>query len=370
MTGAVDRRRLAAPPSGIDTPFVYIDLDVVRSNIAAMQAALSNAGIRLRPHVKTHKSVRIGRLQLEAGAVGITVATVGEAEVFAAAGFDDIFIAYPIWAAGPRAERIRSLHEQVKLRIGFDSAEAAERLGLAVEGSGRALEVLIEVDCGARRSGVDPRAAGEVAGRAQRYGLRVVGVFTYAGHGDRSLEARSRGSDDEIDALDRAAASLRQAGIEPKVVSAGSTPTALLSARAPVTESRPGEYVFYDEKKVRLGVCKPTDVALFVATTVVSTAVPGQVIIDAGHKALGREGSPELGYGNVPAIPGSFLRSLNEQHGYLAIPEDARRPNIGEVLTIVPNHACPIVNLFAEYVVTEHEGVVARWPVDARGHLS
>lgn len=355
------------PPEGIDTPFVYIDLDVVRSNIAAMQGALASAGVTLRPHVKTHKSIRIGRLQLAAGAAGITVATVGEAEVFAAAGFDDIFIAYPVWAGGPRGRRIRELHERVRLRIGLDSADAAEQLARAVAGSTRWLEVLVEVDCGAHRSGVDPQAAGELAVRAERHGVRVVGAFTYAGHADRSPEIRSQGAADELAALERAAGSLREAGIEPLVISAGSTPTALLSARAPITESRPGEYVFYDQNKVRLGVCEPADIALFVATTVVSTAVPGQVIIDAGHKALGREGSPDLGYGNVPAVPGSFLRALNEHHGFLQVPDGAVRARVGDVLAIVPNHTCPIVNLFDEYIVIERGTVVDRWPIDARG---
>jgi D-serine deaminase-like pyridoxal phosphate-dependent protein len=138
---------------------VCIDPSVVVANIERMQGAMSMQGIGLRPHIKTHKSLRIGRLQIDAGAKGITVATVGEAEVFAEGGFDDIFLAYPAWAGGSRGKRIRELHERVSLRVGFDSVEGAEQLARATRGS-RSLDVLVEVDCGARRSGVAPSEAG------------------------------------------------------------------------------------------------------------------------------------------------------------------------------------------------------------------
>jgi D-serine deaminase-like pyridoxal phosphate-dependent protein len=338
------------PPEGIDTPAVCVDLSVVVANIERMQRALTARGVRPRPHMKTHKSLRVGRLQVDAGAKGITVATVGEAEVFAAGGFDDIFIAYPVWAGGSRGKRIRELHERVSLRIGIDSVEGAEQLARATRGAGP-LDVVVEIDCGARRSGVEPTEAGRLAVAAARAGLRVVAVFTYAGHGDRSPEARIAAADDEVSGLSAAVESLRKAGVEPIDVSAGSTPTALLSARGPVTESRPGEYVFYDYNKVRLGLCDLADIGLVVATTVVSAAVHGQVILDVGTKALGREGSPERGYGHVPAVPGSVLRLLNEHHGYLSVPDDAARPKVGDVVALVPNHACPVVNLFDEYVI-------------------
>jgi D-serine deaminase-like pyridoxal phosphate-dependent protein len=353
-------------PEGIETPAVCLDLAVVLANVRRMQQALSAQGLRVRPHVKTHKSLRIGRLQIDAGAQGITAATVGEAEVFANGGFDDIFIAYPVWAGGSRGKRIRDLHERVSLRVGFDSIDGAEQLARAARGA-RPLNVLVEIDCGARRSGVPPSEAGPLAVAAARLGLRVLGVFTYAGHGDRSPEARLAAANDEVTELARAVESLRRAGFVEEEVSGGSTPTALLSARRPVTESRPGEYVFYDQNKVALGICQLEDVALVVATTVVSTAVPGQVILDVGTKALGREGSPDRGYGHVPAVPGSFLRLLNEHHGYLTVPDEVTRPRVGDVLAIVPNHACPIVNLFDEYTVLQDGREVDRWPIDARG---
>jgi D-serine deaminase-like pyridoxal phosphate-dependent protein len=364
---------LPEPPQGIETPAVFIDLDVVDANIKRMQAALSNSGVSLRPHIKSHKSVNLARRQLEAGAVGITVSSVGEAEVFAEAGCDDIFLAYTIWAGNPRrARRIRSLHEKVgSFSIGVDSVAGAQQLALATQGSSRPLRVLVEIDSGAHRTGVPPQEAGGLAAECLRLGLDVAGIFTYAGHAGKSREARPEGAGDEVRAAEQAVASFSAKGIPVGIVSAGSTPTAVISSRAPITESRPGEYIFNDADNVRLGTCESlADVGLLVASTVVSTAVQGQVIIDAGTKVLGREGNAEKGFGLVPSIPGSLLRLLNEHHGYLSIPDGVVRPSVGDVLTVVPNHACPVANLFDEYVVTQGGSETGRWPVDARGHLS
>ncbi|TDE88592.1 amino-acid racemase [Occultella glacieicola] len=335
-----------------------------------MQATISARGVNVRPHVKTHKSVRIGRMQIEAGAYGITAASVGEAEVFAGAGFDDILIAFPVWADAPRAARIRALHERTTLSIGVDSEEAASQLAAAVRGAAHPLDVFIELDCGARRSGIPAESAGDLAVACARLGLNVRGVFAYAGHGSRSREARLSASEDEVAAVRIATERIAARGLDIEVLSAGTTPTAGLSARAPVTEVRPGEYVFGDVNNVLLGSCSLDDVALHLAGTVVSTAVPGQVVLDVGSKALGREGSPERGYGWVPGVPGSFLRLLNEHHAFLTVPPEVPRPAVGDVLAIVPNHVCPPVNLFDEYAVVRAGVVVDTWPVDARGHLT
>ena len=357
-------------PADLETPAAVVDLAVVRSNIEAMQRVASTAGVALRPHVKTHKSVAIGRLQREAGATGITAGTIGEAEVFAAAGFDDIFLAYPVWAGGRRGERLRDLHDRVRFRVGLDGPEAADALAAAMHGSPRRLQVVLEVDCGAGRSGVPPERAGDLARHAARAGLDPIGAYAYPGHGDRSPESRRRASDDEVAALAVALEAMRAGGFEPIVASAGSTPTAALSGRPPVTELRPGEYVFNDFGKLRLGACGAADLALWVPTTVVSDAVPGQVIVDAGTKTLGREGNDTIGYGRVAGPPHGVLRRLNEYHGYLAIDEGSRRPAVGDVLAIAPNHVCPVVNLFDELIVHEGGRIAGRWPVDARGHLA
>jgi D-serine deaminase-like pyridoxal phosphate-dependent protein len=369
----VMRDRFHAALSEIETPAVLIDLDVVDANIRRMQVAMADRGVDLRPHVKSHKSVNLALRQLAAGATGITVSSVGEAEVFADAGFDDIFLAYTIWAGSRRrAERILRLHDGVRsFCIGVDSIAGAQQLADATRGSLRPLRVLVEIDSGAHRTGVRPQEAGELGVECQQLGLEVAGVFTYAGHAGKSREARVEGAADEVRAVEEAIASFSIQGIPAAIVSAGSTPTALISARPPVTESRPGEYIFNDADNVRLGTCESlADVALLVAATVVSTAVDGQVIIDAGTKVLGREGNLEKGFGLVPSIPGSSLRLLNEHHGYLSIPDGVPRPCVGEVLTVVPNHACPVANLFDEYIVMQGGSLLGRWPVDARGHLS
>jgi len=364
-------RDVATPavPPGVATPAILLDLAVVDANIDRMQAHARSSGLDLRPHVKTHKSIEVGRRQLAAGAAGITAGTMGEVEVFAAAGFDDIFFAYPMFATRERAERLRRVRDVARVRVALESRPAADALAAAF-GRSDPLEVVIEVDCGARRCGVVPSEAGELGAYARSVGLEPIGAFTYPGHGDRGPDAPEQASRDEVDALATAAASLRAAGIEPVVLSGGSTPTASRSARAPLTELRPGEYVYNDLGKLRLGACGVGDLALFVAATVVSDAIPGQVIVDVGTKALGREGSEQRGYGTAPAVPGSVLTKLNEYHGYLAVPDGVPRPRVGEVLAIAPNHVCPAVNLFDDMLVHEAGRVIGRWPVDARGHLT
>jgi len=356
-------------PPGVVTPAILLDLAIVDSNIARMQDLALTAGVALRPHVKTHKSLAIGRRQIEAGAAGITAGTMGEVEAFAAAGFDDIFFAYTVFATRARVERLRRVRQVARLRVGLDSRPAAEALAAGFAGLDP-LEVVIEVDCGAHRCGVPPEAAGEVGAYARSLGLLPVGAFTYPGHGDLDRDAPARASGDEIAALTTAADALRAEGIEATVLSGGSTPTSALSARRPLTEIRPGEYVYNDLGKLRVGACGPADLACFVAATVVSDAVPGQVIVDVGTKALGREGSVERGYGTAPTVAGAVLTKLNEYHGYLAIPTGVRRPAVGDVLAIAPNHVCPVVNLFDDMLVHAAGRPVGRWPIDARGHLS
>jgi D-serine deaminase-like pyridoxal phosphate-dependent protein len=350
-----------------DTPEPIAVLDTLQSNVARMQAFADARGLDLRPHVKTHKCIEVGRLQADAGASGITAGTVREAEVFAAAGFTDIFLAYPIWAAGSKAGRIRHLAESIRLRVGVDSGAAIDRLAECMHGAPSRLEVVVEVDCGAHRSGVAPEVAGELARYAAKVDLEPVGVYTYPGQGGSSRDARKPAADEQLAALETAVQSLLADGIEPVVVSAGSTPTVEYSDRAPITEIRPGEYVFGDLDNVGLGACAEDQVALFVAATVVSDTMPDHVIVDVGTKALGREGSPEKGYGRALGVSDGRLLKLNEYHGFLAVdPND--RPAVGTVLPIVPNHVCPVVNNFDELVVTDTAGAnLERWAVAARG---
>ncbi|HET6706632.1 MAG TPA: amino-acid racemase, partial [Amycolatopsis sp.] len=205
---------------------------------------------------------------------------------------------------------------------------------------------------------------------ARNRGLGAAGVFTYPGHGSSGPEARERAARDQEAALTTAVRGFRAAGLTADVVSAGSTPTVEFSTGGPITEIRPGEYVFGDLDNSRLGACTEDQIALFVAATVVSDWVPGQVILDTGTKALGREGSPERGFGAVAGTKG-VLAKLNEYHGFLAWPDGADRPAVGTVVPVVPNHVCPVVVNFEELIVTDSAGTsLRRWPVDARGFLA
>ena len=362
---------IATPlPDGLDTPALVIDLDVVERNAGRLAGAMAERGIALRPHAKTHKSIELGRIQLAHGAIGLTVGNLGEAEVFAAAGFADLFIAFPVWAVGAKATRLRALHDddQLDLSVGFDSVEGAERLAAAVAGLSRPLPVLLELDPGNRRSGARPENAGAIASAAARAGLEVRGLFTHGGHGYRSREATISAGEDEVLALSIGRDALRAVGIAPTVISAGSTPTQYSAARSPVTEMRPGTYLLGDRQQWALGAQPSDGLAAVVAATVVSTAVDGQVVIDAGAKALTKDVAPYLeGHGAIPAYPGAVIERVSDYHGVVRIPAGTTAPALGEVVAIVPNHICPVVDLRDGFVATRDGSVVGTWPVDARG---
>lgn len=360
-------------PGGLDTPCLVIDLDVVEANARRLDDQMRARGVALRPHAKTHKSVELARIQLAAGATGITVGTLGEAEVMADGGIDDVFIAYPVWAVGPKAERLAALHgrNDLTLSIGFDSVAGAQRVAAAVDAAGsggRPLRVMLEIDPGNGRTGVEPARAGAIAGAARDLGLDVIGLFTHGGHAYRSRNAIAGAAADEIRVLGVAADAFRAAGIEPRVISAGSTPTAMAAATDPVTEIRAGTYLLGDRIQVELGASPPDGVAIAIAATVVSTAANGQVVIDAGAKTLTKDRPDYLtGFGALPAYPDAILERVFDYHGVVRIPDGTRRPSLGEVVTVIPNHCCVVVDLHDEFVATRSGEIVGRWPVDARG---
>jgi D-serine deaminase-like pyridoxal phosphate-dependent protein len=339
------------------TPYVWVDEQRLDANIAAMQAFCADSGIALRPHAKTHKSLTIARKQLEAGAVGLTVATVGEAEVFAdvlAEFGKDVLIAYPV---ATDAGRIRRLAARVPVIIGVDSARGIHRAAEA------GVAVSIEIDCGLRRSGVAPDRVGELVSVALSCGVGVVGVFTFPGHGYGRDGARSQAAADEARALAAAATSATAAGVSSPVVSGGCTPTATLAHADVVTELRPGVYVFMDAGQVAIGTASLDQVALGVRATVVSAAVPGQVVLDAGAKLLGMDRPPWVdAHGYLPAYPHARLARIWEHHGVLEVPAGSPAPELGEQVDVIPNHVCATVNLVDEFVVGD-----VTWPVNARG---
>jgi D-serine deaminase-like pyridoxal phosphate-dependent protein len=354
-------------PEGIDTPTVIVDLDVLERNITTWARRMAEQGVGLRPHTKTSKCIEVIRRQVDAGAVGLTVATLGEAEVLADAGFTELFQAYPLWAGRPeRARRLRALHERVDLMVGVESVEAAAALGRAIAGSERPLRVLVELDPGLHRSGVRPDEVVTIARAAHDAGLDVRGAFTFGGHGYAACDAAPTAGDDEVRTLDLAAELLTAAGFEPSVLSAGSTPTALHSARGPVTDERPGTYVFQDSQQVTLGVASLGDVAMVVAATVVASHADGRFVLDTGSKAIAADRPVwAKGHGRVPAYPDAELRSLSEHHcvGWTTGP----RPKVGEVVAVVPNHACVVVNLVDTLTVVREGVIVDEWAVASRG---
>ncbi|MCI2974703.1 MAG: alanine racemase [Ferrimicrobium sp.] len=354
-------------PDDIATPSLLVNLEAVDANAKRMAQQLSSKHITLRPHTKTHKSVDLARLQYSFGANGISVATIGEAEVFAAAGFDDIFVALPVWCTAKIASKLNQLATMAKLRIGVDSIAGAQALATQIDRSDQ-IEVMIEVDSGQHRTGVRPNQAGQLAHGCQSRGLSVRGVFTHGGHSYQGRDAVERAAADEISALTIASESFSDQGLTPTVVSAGSSPTALHLGGV-VTEARPGTYLFNDRQQVALGAALPDQVAAVVATRVISTAVPGQFVIDAGSKALVGESSTLVaGYGEIRDLEGAIVTRLSEHHGIVSF--DGTPPPVGTLLQVVPNHICTVINLFDQYLTLRGSSLAEPIRIDARGHLT
>ncbi|HKD12380.1 MAG TPA: alanine racemase [Thermoanaerobaculia bacterium] len=356
----------------LETPAVLVDLDVLERNIARQAERARAAGVKLRPHGKTHKTPEIGRMQLTAGASGLTLAKTGEAEVFADSGFDDLFLAYPIVGAD-KAKRLLALSDRIRLRVGADSVEGAATLSPAFGAAGRRLGVLLKIDTGLHRVGVAPERALETALRiAELPGIELAGIFTHAGHAYRQetpegIEAVAR-SEGEI--LVAAAEVLRREGLAISELSVGSTPTAAHAMKvAGVTECRPGNYVFHDLSQVSLGACALSDCALTILATVVSVAVPGHAVLDAGSKTLSTDPLRPRASGHGLVQGGaSRLSSLSEEHGVVEIgPGESFR--VGQRVRVVPNHACVVTNLHDRIHAVRGGRVEAVWKVAARGRV-
>lgn len=357
---------------GLSTPAVVVDLDVLERNIRRMAARAREAGVRLRPHAKTHKCPQIGRLQRAAGAWGLSLAKVGEAEVFADAGFDDLFVAFPV-VGEDKGRRLLALSDRARVAVGVDSVEGAQTLAAPFHAAGRTLEVLLKVDVGYGRVGVLPERAVDVATRiAELPGLRLRGVFTHAGHG---YLAETKAGVEEIARLEgerlaAAAADLRAAGLDVDEVSVGSTPTAALAMRVPgVTECRPGNYVFHDASQVALGTCSVEDCALTIVATVVSVPAKDRAVVDAGSKTLSSDPLRPLagGYGQILGRA-SRIEKLSEEHGVVAVAE-GESFRVGERVRILPNHACVVANLHDRLVGVSGDHVEAVLTVAARGRV-
>jgi D-serine deaminase-like pyridoxal phosphate-dependent protein len=329
----------------LDTPALFVDLDVLERNIARMQEQCRAWGVALRPHVKTHKIPEIAQMQLDAGAIGITVAKLGEAEVLPG---EDVLVAYPI--VKQKVSRLRELAKTRRVKVAVDSVDVARNL--------KGIATLVEIDVGVGRCGAQsPEQAVAIAQACSDF----QGIFYWPSWLD---EVGFQAACVKIDAV---LAALEAGGFEAKIVSGGSTPGAAKTPLIPrTTEIRPGTYVFYDASSLAAKVCVEADCALRVLTTVVSTAVPGQCVIDGGSKTFSSDQTVGVGtFGHFIGRPWT-MRKLNEEHGYVEIDG---KPRVGERVWVVPSHVCATVNLHDEIWYGRSGRVEGSWKVAARGKV-
>ena len=357
--------------ASLDTPALLVDLDIMERNLARAAAYAAEHGLALRPHVKTHKSPYVGARQVALGSAGLTCATPFEAEVMSAVT-DDILVAYP--PVGPaRAARLAALPRAVRLTVALDSPQAIAEIAHAAARAGREVSVYVELDLGMHRVGVPGiEEAIALAGRVRDHpALDFAGLAFYPGHvrepvGDQDAKLRTL-SDALAAALDR----FRAAGVTARVVSGGSTPTLWRTHEVEgVTEFRPGTYVYNDRTTAALAACDLDDCALTVLATVVSTAVPGQAVIDAGTKSLGREpmlGVDGEGFGQLLEHPEVRVQRMSEEHGVLDLTATAWQPRVGERIRVIPNHVCIVVHLNDVVHGMRNGALEMSWPITARG---
>ncbi|ARU61937.1 hypothetical protein CBW65_13530 [Tumebacillus avium] len=363
-----------------DTPQVVVHRGRLQDNIASMAAFARQHGVQVRPHVKTHKTWEIFAMQQAAGAVGLTCAKLGEAEVFLQRGVKSVLVAYPL-VGTRKLERLFELMTRfpaAEVQTIVDSPERAAELAQAAAAQGVELPVWVKVDSGLRRVGVSPGApAAELVREVRKLsGLRLLGLLTHAGHayGAASYEQVAEIGAAEAGCLLETAELLAAEGVTGLGISVGSTPTVKVSGAVPgVTEIRPGNYVFYDATQVRLGVATPEQCALRVLTRVVARPEAGRIVIDAGAKTLaldkGAHGSDAVaGHGLIVGHEGAVIERLSEEHGVVRIAEDSPI-RVGDVLEIIPNHSCPVANLTDELTAIGEDGSLETWNVIARGKM-
>ena len=367
----------ASEISGLEaTPALVIDHEIVERNVTRLADYGRDHGIGIRPHTKTHKSLRMAALQVAAGAVGLTVAKVGEADVMAEA-HNDLLVAYPV-VDPHRCRRLAELaRREVTVRVAVDSREAVDALNAAAKEAGSTIGILADIDVGFHRTGLQsPAATLELAQHIDRAGsaLRLDGIFFYPGHVWSPVDQQAA-EFGRIDALLSETIDLWKAsGFAASIVSGGSTPTAFQAHLVKSqTESRPGTYIYNDMNTVRGGFCVLDDCAAGIVCTVMSTAVPGKAIIDAGTKTLTSDRNvkfPDAGHGHVIEHPEASIVRLSEEHGELDVTQCPRPPRVGERVMVIPNHICPCVNLQDRAWLRQGDGTLEPLLIDARGRLS
>ncbi|WP_424631095.1 D-TA family PLP-dependent enzyme [Bradyrhizobium sp. SYSU BS000235] len=344
------------------TPALVIDMDRVERNIARIQAICDTAGVANRPHIKTHKSPFLAQLQIQAGAQGITCQKLGEAEVMADAGLDNILISYNL-IGEEKVARLGALLARTNVTVAADNAVVIAGLSNAGISAGRPLPVVIECDTGRKRAGVETPAeaidlAKQIAGTP---GLSFAGFMLYPT--ETGWQEAQRFYNDALGGV-------RQLGLNPTIVSTGGSPNLKNVGNLDgATEHRPGTYIYNDRMQVAAGVATWDDCALHVYSTVVSRAAPERGILDAGSKTLTADSGGLDGYGLILEHPEARIARFAEEHGFLDLSKTNSRPAIGDVVRIVPNHVCVVVNMADEVVMVRGDEIIGTLPVAARGKL-
>lgn len=360
--------------SDLETPALLIDLDIFERNLRRVAGYAKENDLRLRPHTKTHKVPAVGKRQLESGAVGLTVAKVGEAEVMLGSGTPDLLVAYPVIGRS-KLDRLAEVAKKTAVTVALDSLFAARQLSEAARAAQVTFGVLAEVDVGLGRVGVTPgeELLNLAQGILRLTRLTLEGITFYPGH----IKQAGEGADEAIRKLGGVLKEIlemfRRAGIEIRIISGGSTPTLFRSHEvAGLTEIRPGTYVYNDVNTVRSGGCEWEDCAVSIFTTVVSTAKAGQMIIDGGSKTFSSDrlvGSSESSFGRVVEAPECVFHTMNEEHGYVDIRKAGREFTVGDRVRVIPNHVCVAVNLHERVHGVRNGEVEQVWTVEGRGKL-
>ena len=342
--------------TALETPVPVIDLDVVERNLSRMQAYANAHGLALRPHIKTHKLPRFAQEQVALGAVGITCQKLGEAEVMAEAGLNDILISYPLIGA-EKARRLAALARRVTMRAAIDNPMALETVALAGQQAGRPIGVLVEFDSGMHRTGVTSvdEALALIAQVRAADGLRFDGLMTYPSSAATVEFVRA----------------VKDAGVALPIVSGGGTPRAAHAHEiGGVTEMRVGTYIYNDRTLVEGGAATLEDCALLVHATVISRPTATRAILDCGSKTLSSDLIPRgasAGYGLLLDYPDAVIDRLSEEHGMVDLSRSEAKPALGERVRILPNHVCVVTNLHNAVVASRNGVVEGIWPVVARG---
>lgn len=348
--------------SQFGTPCAVIDLDIIKKNILRAQKICDAAGVANRPHIKTHKSPLLAKMQIDAGARGITCQKLGEAEVMAEAGIDDILIATNILGAA-RSGRLASLQKKLPLKVCADNHVSLKEYSKAAEAANRPLDVLIECDTGQKRAGVeDPKeAANLVQSIIEDKWLKFTGLLYYP---------TLQGWDDTQMFHNSLTKMLDDLKVKAKIISTGGTPNfANIGKLEGATEHRAGTCIFNDMMMVQDGFAQLADCGFRVFTSVVSRANENRGILDAGSKTLTSDTGGLNGFGHINEYPEASIIKFSEEHGFLDLEDCKMKPSVGDIVTVIPNHVCVAVNMVDELVMVQNNTILQTVPVAARGML-